>query len=104
MSPHTRAHSRVHTRGGGGIARAVALVADVAAFLIVLWIVLWLLDANQGNSLVAFVHDCADWLTSWSRDLFSFDSEGARVVVGYGLAAVVYLLAGHGLANWLARR
>ncbi|MEU9032734.1 hypothetical protein AB0D46_35560 [Streptomyces sp. NPDC048383] len=103
MSPHTRAHTRGAARGAGP-ARAIALVADVAAFLIVLWIVLWLLDANQGNSLVALVRDIADWLTSWSRDLFTIDGETARVIVGYGLAAVVYVLVGHAIAGWMARR
>lgn len=85
------------------MARVIALVADVAAFLIVLWILLWLLDANQGNSLVAFVHDCADWLAGWSYDLFTFDRDWVQVVIGYGLAAALYLFIGHAVAGRLAR-
>ncbi|MER5812858.1 hypothetical protein ABT143_32535 [Streptomyces sp. NPDC002033] len=104
MSPYTRAHSRAYAGGGNPVARAIALVADVAAFLIVLWIALWLLDANQGNALVSFVHDAADWLAGWSYDLFTFDHDWVQVVVGYGLAAVVYLLVGHAVAGRLARR
>lgn len=35
----------------------------------------------------------------WSHDLFTFDEQWARVVAGYGLAAVVYLFVGHAIAN-----
>ncbi|MET8112152.1 hypothetical protein [Streptomyces prasinus] len=34
----------------------------------------------------------------------TFDEEWARVVAGYGLAAVVHLFIGHGIANSLHRR
>ncbi|MEU7553836.1 hypothetical protein AB0B01_16070 [Streptomyces sp. NPDC044571] len=99
-----RTHTRVHARGSGQAARGVALVADVLAFVIVLWIVLYLLDANRSNGLVDFVHDAATWLATWSYDLFTFSTEWVQVVVGYGLAAVVYLFVGHLVAGWLHRR
>ncbi|MFJ6935842.1 hypothetical protein ACIQUQ_06325 [Streptomyces sp. NPDC101118] len=92
-------------RGAGTTAaRIVAVVADVFAFVIVLWIVFYLLGANRANDLVQWTHDTATWLAGWSYDLFTFDREWARVVAGYGLAAVVYLLVGHTLARWLGRR
>ncbi len=97
-------HTRVRTRGSSQAGRAVALVADVLAFVIILWIVLWFLDANQGNELVNFIHDTASWLAGWSYDLFTFSREWIQVVVGYGLAAVVYVLVGHAVAGWLYRR
>ncbi|MFB7467194.1 hypothetical protein [Streptomyces sp. NPDC056224] len=97
-------HTRVHARGSNQAGRAVALVADVLAFVIVLWILLYLLDANRGNELVEFVHDSASWLAGWSYDLFTFSREWVQVVVGYGLAAVVYVLVGHAVAGWLYRR
>lgn len=99
-----RTHTRVHARGSSQAGRAVALVADVLAFVIALWILLYLLEANQGNELVNFVHDLASWLAGWSYDLFTFSREWIQVVVGYGLAAVVYLLIGHTVAGWLYRR
>lgn len=80
------------------------MVADVAALIIALWIVLYLLDANQGNGLVQFFHNAATWLAGWSHDLFTFSREWIQVVVGYGLAAVVYLILGHLIAGWLYRR
>ncbi|WP_031044547.1 hypothetical protein [Streptomyces sp. NRRL F-5650] len=90
-------------RGSNSAGRAVAIVADVMAFILGLWILMYLLDANRANDLVRFVHDAADWLAGWSRDLFTFDEAWARVVAGYGLAALVYLFVGHAVANRLGR-
>ncbi|MFF5443415.1 hypothetical protein [Streptomyces sp. NPDC012888] len=89
--------------GGGSAARLVALVTDVVCAIIVVWIVMALLGANRANEVVEWFHDAASWLAGWSVDIFSFDAEWARVVVGYGLAAVVYAVAGHALARALAR-
>ncbi|MFG2231102.1 hypothetical protein ACGFNX_13980 [Streptomyces sp. NPDC048723] len=97
-------HTRVRTRGSSQAGRAVALVADVLAFVIGLWILLYLLEANQGNALVDLVHDVASWLAAWSYDLFTFGREWVQVVIGYGIAAVAYLLVGHAVAGWLYRR
>ncbi|MFF3287290.1 hypothetical protein [Streptomyces sp. NPDC003023] len=85
-------------------ARIIAVVADVMAFVIGLWILMYLLDANSANDLVEFVRETARWLAGWSHDLFTFDEEWARVVAGYGLAAVVYLFLGHAAAGALRRR
>ncbi|MCF3119745.1 MULTISPECIES: hypothetical protein [Streptomyces] len=98
MSPRTR-----HTRGTNEAAKIIVIVADVLAFIIGLWILMYLLDANRANDLVRFVHGAARWLAGWSHDLFTFDDAWARVVAGYGLAAVVYLLVGHTLAGRLRR-
>ncbi|MFD9359996.1 hypothetical protein [Streptomyces sp. NPDC060031] len=97
-------HTRVRTRGSSQAGRAVALVADALAFVIVLWILLYLLDANQGNGLVDFIHDAAAWLSGWSYDLFTFSRAWVQVVVGHGIAAVTYLFIGHAAAGWLYRR
>ncbi|MFD3530749.1 hypothetical protein [Streptomyces sp. NPDC058664] len=85
-------------------ARVISVLADVMAAIIGLWILMYLLDANRGNSLVQFVQDVAHWLAGWSYDLFTFDEAWARVVAGYGLAAVVYLVVGHMVAGRLLRR
>lgn len=96
MSPRTRS-------GSSSAARVIAVVADVLAFVIILWILMYLLDANRGNDFVQWVHDAARWLAGWSYDLFTFDKAWARVVAGYGLAAVVYLFIGHAVAGRLRR-
>lgn len=96
MSPRT-------SSGSSTAARVIAVVADIMAFILVLWILMYLLDANQGNGLVQFVQDSARWLAGWSHDLFTFDEAWARVVAGYGLAAVVYLFIGHAVAGRIRR-
>ncbi|WP_376772933.1 hypothetical protein [Streptomyces himalayensis] len=84
-------------------AQAVCTIADIAAGWLGLWILLFLLDANQGNAFVDFVHGTADWLAGWAQDIFTMDTEGLRVVLNYGLPAVMYLLIGHGIAARLNR-
>ncbi|MFD9886779.1 hypothetical protein ACFWZT_35565 [Streptomyces alboflavus] len=95
--------SPVKARRTNEAAKAVAVIANVLAFILVLWVLMDLLDANRANDLVQLVHDVARWLAGWSHDLFTFDERWARVVAGYGLAAVVYLVAGHFLAGRLRR-
>ncbi|MFF8590312.1 hypothetical protein ACF061_02520 [Streptomyces sp. NPDC015220] len=96
MSPRYRT-------GPNSAGTVIAVVADVMAAILGLWILMYLLDANRANDLVRWVHDAADWLAGWSRDLFTFDRAWARVVAGYGLAAVVYLFVGHAIANRMHR-
>ncbi|MEU5401784.1 hypothetical protein ABZ348_21090 [Streptomyces sp. NPDC005963] len=93
-----------HRNGTHQAATVIAIVADVMALILGLWILMYLLDANRANDLVALVQDCAHWLAGWSYDLFTFDAAWARVVAGYGLAAVVYLFIGHAIAGRLRRR
>ncbi|HET6859466.1 MAG TPA: hypothetical protein VFH94_20560 [Streptomyces sp.] len=95
--------SRTRTRSGNPVATIIQVVADVMAFILGLWIVMYLLDANRANDLVEFVHDAARFLAGWSHDLFTFDEAWARVVCGYGLAALVYLFIGHAIAGRLRR-
>ncbi|MFC8947243.1 hypothetical protein [Streptomyces rochei] len=92
------------TRSGSSAGTAVAVVADIMAGVLGLWILMYLLEANRANDLVQFVHEVADVLAGWLRDLFTFDEAWARVVAGYGLAAVVYLFVGHAIAGRLGRR
>ncbi|MEU6821404.1 hypothetical protein ABZ921_12295 [Streptomyces atriruber] len=96
MSPTRNSH-------GSTAARVIVVVADVMAAILGLWILMYLLDANRANDLVQFIHDAARWLAGWSHDLFTFDEDWARVVAGYGLAAVVYLFIGHAVAGRLRR-
>ncbi|MBL1100913.1 hypothetical protein JK363_30450 [Streptomyces sp. 205] len=78
-------------------------VADIAAGFLALWILLYLLDANQANVFVDFVHGMADWLAWWSQDIFTMDTENVRVFFNYALPAVIYLAIGHGAAAWVRR-
>ncbi|GAA3809435.1 hypothetical protein GCM10022403_049290 [Streptomyces coacervatus] len=88
---------------GRRAALTLCTIADTAAGLLALWVLLFLLDANQANVFVKFVQGAADWLAWWSQDIFTMDTEGLRVVLNYGLPAVMYLLIGHGIAARLNR-
>jgi hypothetical protein len=89
--------------GGGGAARIIAVIADVAALILVAWIVLYVLKANQGNELVGWVHSTANWLSGWSHDIFTPSEGWLRVLLNYGIAAVVYVLIGNALAGRIRR-
>ncbi|AVZ72721.1 hypothetical protein SLUN_11495 [Streptomyces lunaelactis] len=95
--------SPTHRNGTNQAAAVIMIVADVMAVILGLWILMYLLDANRANDLVGFIQDAARWLAGWSYDLFTFDDAWARVVAGYGLAAVVYLFVGHAVAGRLRR-
>ncbi|OIJ67223.1 hypothetical protein [Streptomyces mangrovisoli] len=88
---------------GNEAGTVIAIVADIMALILGLWILMYLLDANRANDFVQFIHSAARWLAGWSYDLFTFDAAWARVVAGYGLAAVVYLFIGHAIARRAAR-
>jgi len=84
-------------------ALVIHTIADAAAAILGLWILMYLLDANPANGLVGFVHGTADWLAGWSQDLFLMDTEWVRVLLNYGLPAVLYLAVGHGIAARMRR-
>jgi hypothetical protein len=65
----------------------------VVAFLVA-GIVLHLLDANGSNAIVGFVYDVAGWLATPFKNVFSPSGEHARIAANWGLAAVVYAVAG----------
>ncbi|MEV0376018.1 hypothetical protein AB0I10_41000 [Streptomyces sp. NPDC050636] len=87
----------------GRMALIIHSIADVAAVFLGLWVLLYLLEANQANVFVDFVHGVADWLAGWSQDIFIMDTEGLRVFFNYALPALIYLAVGHGAAAWLRR-
>ncbi|EST34344.1 hypothetical protein [Streptomyces roseochromogenus] len=100
------APARRRPRDGSGTRRTALVIhtiADVAAAFLGLWILLYLLKANQANVFVGFVEDVADALSWWSRDIFTMDTENLRVLLNYGLPAVLYLAVGHGIAMRLRR-
>ncbi|WP_406176135.1 hypothetical protein [Streptomyces sp. NBC_00996] len=98
--PHRYERSRSTARR---TALAVHTIADIAAVFLGLRILLYLLGANEANVFVEFVHGTADWLAWWSQDVFTMDTESLRVLLNYGLPALIYLLVGHGIAARLSR-
>ena len=105
-SPVADQHRYERGGDGSGVRRTALIihtVADIAALFLGLWILLFLLEANQGNVFVEFVEGVADGLAWWSQDIFTMDTEGLRVLLNYGLPAVIYLLIGHGIAARVRR-
>ncbi len=99
--PAGRDRGRRRSGDGSGIRRTALIIhtiGDVAAGFLALWIVLYMFEANQGNVFVQFVKDVADALAWWSQDIFTMDTEQLRVLLNYGLPAVLYLGLGHGIA------
>jgi hypothetical protein len=99
-----RAHQR--PRNGSSVRRTALIIhtiADVAAGFLALWIVLYMFDANQANVFVQFVKGVADPLAWWSQDIFTMNTERLRVLLNYGLPAVLYLAVGHGIAARMRR-
>jgi hypothetical protein len=105
LSPHCgkAVYMSIRRARSNTAASVVAVVADISAVILGLWILMYLLDANRSNDLVSFVEDAARWLAGWSHDLFTMDTEWLRVVLNYGLPALVYLAVGHAVANRLRR-
>ncbi|MFP5218656.1 MAG: hypothetical protein ACLGIG_02805 [Actinomycetes bacterium] len=63
------------------------------AAIVVVGIVLTLAPTNEDNSLVSAGLSAAEWATGPFRDVFTPDGENLQVLLNYGLAAVVYLVA-----------
>ncbi len=85
------------------LARLVRLVTGVVVTIIVAGILLVVLDANMSNTIVSNVNDAAKWLVGPFKDVFSLSNPKTEVAVNWGLAAVVYAIAGGIIASLLAR-
>ena len=86
------------------LARVIRLIAGIVALIIVAGILLVLLNANMGNQIVSAVHDAAAWLAGPFKGLLHFNKAKTETAVNWGIAAVVYYLAGHFLARLIAPR
>jgi hypothetical protein len=87
----------------GLLARIVRLVVSIIVLIIVVGILFVLLDANPTNSIVSQVHDWARSRAGPVDGMFSFHSADVAIAVNWGIAAVVYLLAGGLIARLIGR-
>ena len=90
-------------RGLSGVARIVSLITTVVVGLIVVGIVLVLFEASRQNGIVDWLVGAADYLSKPFHGAFQPDSRKAMVAVNWGLAAVVYGIAGGLIARLLRR-
>jgi hypothetical protein len=84
------------------LAQIVRLVTAVVVGLIVVGIALRLLDPHATNALVRSVSDVAGSLVEPFKGVFSPDGERLRIALNWGLAAVVYGIAGGLLSRLFA--
>lgn len=89
--------------GADVIANIVQAVLAVVVFVLVLHIVFVLGAANHHNAFVHGVHQVAKTLVLGLDDVFGAPGAKARVALNFGLAAVLYLVAG-GFVIRLLRR
>jgi hypothetical protein len=86
------------------LARLVMAVATLIALLIVLAIVLRDVDANPRNAVVKGIREGANFFAGAFTGLITFKGHAKReLTVDWGIAAVVYLVVGALIANWIAR-
>jgi len=90
-------------RGARGVARIVSLITSIVVGLIVLAIVLVLLEANRDNAIVDWLVGAGQFLADPFDNVFKLDGRKARVAVNWGLAAVIYAIAGGMIARLLRR-
>jgi hypothetical protein len=93
-----------HAYGALGLlARIVDLVTAVVAVIVAVGVLLVVLDANPANGIVSTWLDAARWLVGPFEDFFTLDDRKLQVAVNWGLALLVYVLAGR-LVSGLLRR
>jgi len=88
----------------GVLARALELVVAVVAVIIAVGVLLVVLEANPDNAIVETWLDAARWLVGPFADFFTLDDRKLQIAVNWGLALLIYVLAGRGAAGLLRRR
>ena len=82
--------------------RLVLAVAGLIAALIVLAIVLRLIGANSNNSIVHDIHVAANFFAGAFTTIFRIHNARVSLLVNWGVAAGVFLLAGAIVARLIA--
>jgi hypothetical protein len=93
----------VAKKGLWGAARVVRLITSVVVGLLLVAIALVVLEANRDNAIVEALLDAGAWLAGPFDNVFSMDTRKERIAVNYGLAALVYAIAGGLIARLLRR-
>jgi hypothetical protein len=88
-------------QGAGFLSRLVLIAASIVVVIIVAGILLVVLKATPSNSIVAEIHSWARWLAGPFDGMFSFRNANDAIAVNWGIAAIVYLLAGMLIARLL---
>ncbi|MEV0384405.1 hypothetical protein [Nonomuraea sp. NPDC050643] len=87
----------------GAVAYVVKVASRVAALIVVLYAAFSVFRANPANIWYQFVESLASWLSLGLPNLFQLADPRWTTLVNYGLAAVVWLIAGSALAGLIRR-
>ncbi|TDD26728.1 hypothetical protein E1287_35975 [Actinomadura sp. KC06] len=90
-------------RAAGIAATAVSAVTTVVVVVLAVHITFVAFEANTANDLVRWFGDRATDLCWQFKDVFQPENPKAEVAVNYGLAALVYLIAGRLLIGLIRR-
>jgi hypothetical protein len=85
-----------------GLIRLIGLALYIGALILVIWFLLYLFDANTGNTVVNWFHEAADWLATWSRNIFNGNgvhNSKLRALLIFGLPALIYAAVGNALGR-----
>lgn len=82
-------------------ASVIKILCTIFAAILVIHIVLTVASANPQNGITTFFADAANSLTLGIGDLFLPAGESLRVILNYGLAAIVWLVIGAVVARVL---
>jgi hypothetical protein len=85
------------------LAYAVKVASRVAALAVVLYALFSVFRANPANIWYQFVESLASWLSLGLANLFQLADPRWTTLVNYGLAAIVWLIAGSALAGLIRR-
>jgi hypothetical protein len=85
------------------IGRLVQVLTALISLIFVLHIVFVVTGANQSNDFVAFTYGTAKFFVLGLGDVFTPDDATIGVILNYGLAAAIYLVAGRIIARALKR-
>jgi hypothetical protein len=106
LSRRTQAENTLRTgvkRVTAAAATLIRIIAMIICVLLALHIAFVVFTANHDNSIVRAVNDWADWFAWRFRDMFVPKDQRVGVLVNYGIAAVVYLIAGRVAAGLIRR-
>lgn len=85
------------------LARLVRFVTAVVVLTILAGIAVHVFDISTSASVVDFVEGAAAWLASPFEWVFNPSDEKLRYAIDWGIAALVYGIAGSVIASLLAR-
>jgi len=102
--------TRMSARGAGlvaafgtGVARLIRVAVIVLALIIGLAILFKTLGANPDNTIVSGVHDAGRALAGPFDSMFKLHGAKVALAVNWGIALVVYLVAGFAIARVVGR-